>query len=92
MTYTFIAPPKDPSAILDHAMDWTDWRKKGETITAQTVTSTDATITNVAQSGGVVTWRIAGGTLGQGAIVTVQITTSTGRIDERSVFYEIVER
>lgn len=92
MSHTFIAPLKDPSARLDHAMDWTDWLQNGETITAQTVTSASATITSVAQSSGIVTWRIAGGTLGQGVIVTVQVTTSTGRIDERSVFYEIVER
>ncbi len=96
MSSTTQAPPKDPAAILFHEMDWaTNWLDAGETITSQSVTSsapTDLAIDQVTQADGIVTWRVQGGTDGQRYTVTVQITTSDGRRDERSVIYRVVQR
>ncbi len=94
MSYEFTAPPKDPAAVLDHAMDWSAWLNQGETITAQSVQVEPAglTIGAVGRNNATVGWRVSGGALGQGYVVTCRITTSTGRIDERSVRYSILDR
>lgn len=95
MSTTFQAPTKDPAAILFHEMDWTSWLADGETITAQSAASSapdDMLIDQVTQAAGVVTWRVRGGTAGRKYAVTVQITTSDNRRDERSVTYRVAQR
>ena len=85
---------KDIAAVLDHGMDWSVWLDDGETIAAQTVVAAPAglTIGTVAQANGIVSWRVSGGTLGQDYIATCRVTTSLGRVDERSVRYRVGER
>jgi len=86
MSYTFTAPPKDPQATLRHGINWADWLQNGETITAQSITATvGITVDQVTQATG-------GGTAGADYVVTCQITTSQGRIDERSVRYRVRNR
>ena len=95
MDYEFKAPVKDPQAILRHSMRWTDWLDVGETITAQTVVSSNPSelvVDQVAQSEGVVAWRVSGGQPGGRYTVTCQVQTSLGRLDERSVLYPIGQR
>jgi methylglyoxal synthase len=93
MSYTFTAPPKDPQATLRHGINWGDWLQDGETITAQSMTApTGITADQVTQATGVVSYRISGGTAGTDYVVTCQITTSQGRIDERSVLYRVRNR
>lgn len=84
---TFRAQPHDPQAALDYEMDWSAWLAEGETITDQTVecAQDDVTISLVTETAGIVRWRVAGGTVGTDGVVTVGITTSAGRIDERSI-------
>lgn len=80
-----------PVALLDYTMDWQarGWLEQGEYITGQTIT-TDAGISTgsvnlspLQNSAAVQIW-LAGGTAGSTYLVTCQITTSLGRIDERS--------
>lgn len=87
MSFTFDAPFKDPDSTLDYSMDWADWLKDGESLSAQAVTVSPAglTITNVGRTGSVVNWRAAGGEVGRTYFVTVRVTTSTGQIDDRTV-------
>ena len=93
MSFTFTAAPKDPQASLRHSIDWSPWLESGETITAQTVTAPDGITTDqVTQADGVVSYRISGGTAGGDYKITCQITTSTGRVDQRSVLYRVRER
>lgn len=93
MSYTFTAPPKDPQATLRHGINWADWLQNGETITAQSITATvGITVDQVTQATGVVSYRISGGAAGADYVVTCQITTSQGRIDERSVLYRVRNR
>jgi hypothetical protein len=97
MSYSFIADRKDPSAVLRHEMDWIGdgWLADGETITAETVVSSvpaELVIDQVAEAAGVVAWRVSGGTARKNYTVTVTITTSAGRIDQRSVLYPVRER
>lgn len=93
MSYTFTAAPKDPQATLRHSIDWSGWLQEGETITAQSVTApTGITADQVAQADGVVSYRVSGGRAGKDYVVTCQITTSQGRIDQRSMLYQVRER
>lgn len=94
MSYEFTAPVKDPEAVLDHGMDWSGWLDENETIASQLVMAAPAglTISAVTQANGIVSWRVSGGTLGQDYIVTCRITTSIGRVDDRSILYRVGER
>jgi NADPH-dependent curcumin reductase CurA len=93
MGFEFTAPVKDPDAILRHAVDWTAWLQDGETIIAQAVTApVGITVDQVTQADGVVSYRIAGGADGAEYIVTCRVTTSLGRIDDRSVRYRVGQR
>lgn len=92
MSFTFTAPVKDPQAVLRHGVDWSAWLEAGETIATEAATSEGLTIDQVSQADGVVTYRVAGGTANTDYTVTCSITTSTGRTDERSVFYRVRER
>ena len=84
---------KDPDAKLDYAWDWTAWLTTDETITMATVLPvTGLTIESVTHAAGIVTAWISGGTLGQDYSVTCRITTSAGRIDDRTISIRVVQR
>ncbi len=88
------APPKDASAILDYEMDWSDWLETGVTIASATVTtdSEELSATNTAVEGGVVLWRLSGGTTGRSYTVVVQINTDNGQVDRRSIRVRVADR
>lgn len=93
MSYTFTAPIKDPQAILRHSISWADWLQEGETIVSRSVTpEVGMVVDQVSDAAGAVSYRIQGGVAGKNYIVTCQITTSLGRVDERSVLYPVRER
>lgn len=92
MSFTFTAPVKDPDATLRHGMDWSAWLEDGETITTQTVTGEGLVLDQVSEDAGVVSWRVSGGIATQDYVATVRVTTSLGRIDDRSVQYRVRER
>lgn len=94
MGFEFTAPVKDPDATLRHAVDWTSWLVDGETITAQQVFALgdDLAIDQVTHSAGVVSYRISGGVAGYEYDVTCRVTTSQGRIDDRTVRYVVADR
>ncbi len=88
---------KDPSAELDWVFDWSPWLASGETITGQTITA-DPGIT-VAPSGKVTTldggrvrvW-LGGGAVGQRYSVACRVTTTAGRVDERTIRVTVTDR
>jgi hypothetical protein len=94
MTTTFQAQsdgisyiPKAPTAVLDYIENWTDWLAQFETIVAVVVIISDPTMTispAPTWAGGFVTVWLNGGALGTTYLVTVHITTSAGRQDDRS--------
>lgn len=92
MSYSFTAPRKDPAAVLDYEMDWgTNWLAEGETITEKAVTceDSDITISGLSEADGIVRWRIAGGVAGSTYLVVVQITTSAGQTDQRTIWIPV---
>ena len=84
---------KDPSAVLDWGFDWSDWLASGETITDHTVT-VDSGITNDSstEDAGKVTVWLSGGTADENYKVACLITTSAGRIDERTIWIKVINR
>jgi hypothetical protein len=89
----------DPDATLDYAVDWTSWLAAGETISS-VVWDVPTGLTEESAPGG---WSepdannartvwLSGGTAGTDYTVGCEITTSVGRVDERSIIIEARQR
>jgi hypothetical protein len=84
---------KDPDAILDYGFNWTGWLASGETIvsaswtipTGITKTTDQVTTTHT------VVW-LSGGTVGKTYAIACKITTSAGRVDERTFRIYVSQR
>lgn len=88
-----IAKAKDPAATLDYSLDWRDWLAAGETVSSHVVTA-PAGITLVSDSAasGIVSFRLSGGTAGRHYDITVEITTSIGQVDQRTIRVPVSDR
>ena len=77
---------KDPDAKLDYSVDWSEWLEEGDSISASVWTVT-AGITKIsdAHANGVATIWLSGGTAETQYNVANKITTTAGRIDERTL-------
>lgn len=86
---------KDPDAKLDFAFDWREkgWLASGEDLSAVTWT-VPAGLTEEAttMTDDVAAIWLSGGTAGSTYAVSCRITTSDGRIDERSFAVIVEER
>lgn len=86
---------KDPNAVLDFPIDFSAWLTDiGDTYASHQVLIASGTITlqsSSFSSGKVIAW-IAGGAVGETAAFTVRITTTGGRIDDRTFYLKIKER
>ena len=99
--------PKDPDARLDYYFDWaalangtgdSNWLAGGETITAFEVTADAGLTSDVPAAPALVNgdtavrvW-LSGGTAGSRYQVACQVTTSAGRVDERTLVVDVYER
>ena len=86
---------KDNDAILDFAVDWSDWLAAGEVITSyQLRPSTGITINSHSQAAGVVTMWLSGGEVGRNYTVGCLITTNStpARTDERTITISVRQR
>lgn len=84
----------DPQSVLDGEFDWRPWLHDTEMIISQTVVADgDLEVTDVSESGGVVTYWLTGGTASTTPQrVTCHITTNMGRQDDRSDTVRVVDR
>lgn len=86
---------KDPDARLDWAFDWASdgWLDDGETISSYTVTAeAGITVDSDNEAAGIVTVWLSGGTVGVSYDVACRITTSDGRVDERTITIRVQDR
>lgn len=93
-TYTFIndgtfvpnAPNKDPGSIIDYGVSWTNWLAQNDSIELSQWLL-DSGITAVTESNNETETAImlSGGTSGTQYTLTNRITTSAGRVEERSM-------
>lgn len=89
---TFLAT-KDPDATLDYEVDWSSWLASGETISAAAWTlSSGLTQTTVNTTATKSTVWLSGGTANSRATAACRITTSLGRVDERTIEFVIRNR
>lgn len=83
---------KDPNASLDFMIDWFKWLA-GDTIVASEWDSPDGisidSHTHIASQ--TIVW-VSGGEDGTSYVLTNRITTAAGRIDERSITINVVNR
>ncbi len=83
---------KDPSAKLDFGFDWAAWLGT-DTITASTWTAdTGLTLTGATFNATTTTVWVEGGVAGDKLSATNRITTTAGRIDERTIVIGIKEQ
>lgn len=85
---------KDPDARLDYTVDWTLWLAPVADAIASAVWLPSAGITVSAptfNANSATAWA-TGGVIGNDEFMTCRITTSAGRIDDRTVFFKIVPR
>jgi hypothetical protein len=84
---------KDPDAVLDYQLDWSDWLPDGDTI-ATSVWSVPVGLTEDSDTNTTTTATVwlSGGTAGTEYQVANTITTADGRTDERTIKIKVVER
>ncbi len=84
---------KDPDAVLDYTIDWTAWfADVSDSISDKTVTGNGVTVDTSSNTSNTVTAWVSGGVVGQMPSVTVQIVTSGGRTDDRTIYFNIRQR
>lgn len=84
---------KDPEAVLDYEWDWTDWLGTDTIENATVVVSSgEVVVDSVVVTAGKVTAWISAGNINETTIVTCTITTGEGRIDERSIKFNMKDR
>lgn len=87
---------KDPEAILDYSVDWSEWLPEGDTLSDSDWEADDGITIEASPAptnvDGVTTVWLSGGTVGQSYGVTNHIVTSAGREDDRSITIRVRER
>lgn len=84
---------RDKDSRLDYIWDWTAWLTGSETITAVTwVLETGIVNDHTSATTTSATIWLTGGTAGTTYLVTCRISTSAGRIDDRSAKIKVQER
>lgn len=87
--------PKDPNALLDYSVDWAPWLAADETVASAVVTVPAGLVkdrTETVAATGLITVWLSGGTAGVNYDVGFRITTSQGRVDERSMTVKVNQR
>lgn len=86
---TFI---KDPDAILDYAIDWTEWLNSDSILTSSWSAVDGMSIDDTNNSDEVSVVWLSGGTTGRSYAVTNRITTAEGRQDDRTILIRCQQR
>lgn len=83
---------KDPDAVLDYVVDWSDWLEDGETISSHSVAvaSGDVTIDSDSHTDTLTVAWVSGGT--KPSKVRHRVTTSAGRTDDRTISLNVLHR
>lgn len=84
---------KDPNATLDYVWDWTDWLEVGETIQSFALTiPLGLTLVSSSNTTTTVSAWVSGGTVLIGYALICRITTTDGRVDDRTLYIACHER
>ena len=86
---------KDPEAVLDYSIDWTDWLDGDAIATSTWIAPTETgspTVVASSNTSKIATVWLSGGTVGANYTVTNRITTAGGRTEDRSITIRVRER
>lgn len=85
---------KDPDATLDYSFDWTAYLAAGSDLISSVTWVLSAGLLQVSTVPSTTTPAIfvAGGVLDTTESITCRITTTGGRIDDRTIFLTILQR
>jgi hypothetical protein len=83
---------KDPHAILDYQVDWSEWLGADTISTSTWTVPAGLTLEAETETGTTATVWLSGGTAGQSYTVTNRIVTDGGRTDDRSITIVVAER
>ena len=90
---TFKAPNKDPEAVLDYQINWSDWLPDDDTISTSTwVVPSGITEDSSSNTSTAATIWLSGGTAGTGYAVKNHIVTGAGREDDRTIYIWVRNR
>jgi hypothetical protein len=89
MSITFT---KDPNALLDYTVDWTDWLDTDTIATSSFVATAGLTISSSSNTTKKAVVWLSGGQAGTVYTVTNHITTAGGRQDDRSFTVRVKEK
>ena len=83
---------KDPDALLDFQVDWAAWLSEGDTIASSTWDVPDGLVeeSSSATTTTATVW-LSGGTAGSTYKIANRITTTDGRIDDRTLYIMVEE-
>ncbi len=87
--------PKDPDEELDYQFDWSARLEIGETISVSNFTTNDGAVITISRfsiSGGLTTFWATGGVSGSVVQITNRITTSAGRVYDKTATLRIQNR
>lgn len=83
---------KDPDAVLDYQIDWSDWLGSDTISTSDWTVATGLTGDSDSNTDTTATIWLSGGTAGATYSVTNEIVTNGGRTDNRSFTVYVEER
>ena len=87
-TYT-----KDPDAVLDYVVDWTEWLGSDDVITeASWQVAPPLSVTSSENTEHTATVWLAGGEIGETHRATCRIVTNKGRTEDRTIRLRIAHR
>lgn len=83
---------KDPQAIIDYSIDWSDWLAAGDSLMtgspadgSQWIVPSDLTNEQDSNDSDSTTIWLSGGINGQNYTVTNRVTSTAGRMEDRSI-------
>lgn len=83
---------KDPDAVLDYQIDWSDWLGADTISTSSWTVSSGITKDSDTNSSTTTTIWLSGGTAGTRYELVNEIVTAGVRTENRTIYIEVVER
>jgi hypothetical protein len=91
-TFETYTATKDPNSTLDYTINWSSWLTTDTISTVAWTVETDITQTATSNTTTTATIWLSGGEAGTEYTVTCRVTTTAGRIDERSIAIRVAQR
>jgi hypothetical protein len=88
----YYAPDKDPDAVLDYSIDWSEWLADDTIDTSEWTVPEGITGGATSKTDTAVTIWLSGGTAGQTYTIRNRITTAGGRTNDQTFKISCVEK